>query len=362
MYQDRTVGLSCADGLVSAFKSLGYDVKTCGPQPGNFSGCLFSKHNLAVYDRAQHPETYNYEEILKLYQEKYECLPDLIIQTDPHFYLVGEKPKNIKSVYWIMDVHRGPNVFRNMAIAGNFDKIFISQKYYMPIFERVGLDCVYLSWAYDDDKIYEHQEIKKECDIVFIGTLGVPNDIYKNLFRNYSLLDAELNLRYYHLREFNRMPIEKHFMGWENRSFEYAERAELLIRLSNDFDVRIYEYCINEIYAKALSRARICFHHSLRRDITLRNFEVPAVNRLLIADEIPYLSELLEDKKHIVTFRSYYQPQFAGFDFDYEEVKEKVSYYLKHNSEREEIAKNGLYEVKKNHTFKNRANTILNII
>lgn len=347
---------SSADCMVRGFKKLGHNVVTCGPEKNNFSGTLLSKHDLPIYDKIQHPETYSYDEIIGLYNAKYGYKPHLIIQTDPHFYLIGNKPKDIISVYWIMDVHRGPVIFRQMALEGNFDKIFIAQKYYMPVFERVDLDCEYLPWAYDDDLIYEHPEIKIECDIAFIGNSGL---FKQDDWFEWENFDEELELPYINLGKYHFKNEEK-FLGWENRSMEYAERIELLYRLSGDFNVRIYKRCFDlEKVAKVMSRGKIGFHHSLRRDITLRIFEVPAVNCFLITDEIPYLDELMNDGIHLRTYRQYYQPQFSGFDLDYEEVKNLVDEYLINDVEREKIAKQGLMHVKSYHTFRNRASEML---
>ena len=365
-YRDNST-IHSANGIVNGFKSLNYNVRTCGPKIGNYDGELLSKHDIPVYDRHLHPEKYDYEEIINLYRKKYGFKPDLIIQTDPHFYLTGKKPKDIACVYWVLDPHRGPTVFRQMAIEGQFDKIFITQKYYMPVFERAGLNCNYLPFGYDDTVIYEHPEVKEECDISFIGTTGLPNQDREfnektQISQHRIYFDEELGLKYIKFDFLIGRSPEYKYAGWNNRSMEYAERLEHLIRLSKDFDVRIYEKCYDETYARALSRGKIGFHFSLRRDITLRVFEIPAVNRLLLTDEVPYLDKLMFDNQHLRTFRPYYQPQFAGFDFDYEEVKELVVHYLKDGSERKDIAYNGRDWVMTKHSFKNRAEEMLEVL
>ena len=47
---------------------------------------------------------------------------------------------------------------------------------------------------------------------------------------------------------------------------------------------------------------------------------------------------------------------------DYEDLVEKVEYYLSHEKERKEIARNGYENVKKNHTYRNRVDVIMEII
>ncbi len=69
------------------------------------------------------------------------------------------------------------------------------------------------------------------------------------------------------------------------------------------------------------------------------------------------LSNLQED------FLDYFVP---GEDFDYyssyEELMEKAEYYLSHEKERKEIARNGYNKIKQFHSYKNRLDTILNVI
>ena len=43
----------------------------------------------------------------------------------------------------------------------------------------------------------------------------------------------------------------------------------------------------------------------------------------------------------------------------YEDLLEKVEYYLTHEEERAQIARNGYEKVKKYHTYKNRVETML---
>ena len=50
------------------------------------------------------------------------------------------------------------------------------------------------------------------------------------------------------------------------------------------------------------------------------------------------------------------------FYADYEDMERKVEYYLTHEKERNEIAENGYRKVKNQHTYKNRIDTILEIL
>ena len=64
--------------------------------------------------------------------------------------------------------------------------------------------------------------------------------------------------------------------------------------------------------------------------------------------------------------REYEDYFHSGTDYvyytDYEDLGKKVEYYLSHDKERREIARNGYEKVKGSHTYKNRVDTILEII
>ena len=47
---------------------------------------------------------------------------------------------------------------------------------------------------------------------------------------------------------------------------------------------------------------------------------------------------------------------------DYKDLEEKTEYYLIHDKERQEIAENGYRKVKQFHTYKNRVDTMMDII
>lgn len=339
------------DSLVNAFKALGHEVLTCGPAKKNFDGDLLSGHDIKVYDREVHPERYTYKEILDKAGQSF----DLILQLDSGFYFTGEKPKDILSAYYLVDMHRGGSVFRDMAIEGNFDIIFTAHKYFMPLLEKKGLNCYWLPRAYDSLFIKEYEDAKAIADISFIGQTG----IHKNL-NNFPIKDEVINLNYHSGAYRDCSPAER-FLGFENSSFEYAARAEILMRLSKDFNIRIYEEVKGVNYAKAICRGKITINRSLWLDSALRNFEVMACNRFLITDELPYQEELFNDKVHCRTYRKYYQPQFDNFKLDYEVIKELVEYYLKHEDERKEITYRGRLHAEQNHTFIRRAERVIRI-
>ena len=161
------------------------------------------------------------------------------------------------------------------------------------------------------------------------------------------------------------MSPENKYRSWSNHSLEYAERAEILHRLSKDFNVRVYKDCPasrGPNYAKIINRGKISVNHSVWKDSALRNFEVLASNRFLITDMLPFQDELLGDGLHYRSYNQYFLPFLANFDLEYEEIKGLVEYYLENEELRNETARNGRDFVKKYHTFKNRAQTVIDTI
>lgn len=350
--------------FIQAFKDIGHDVVTCGAVIGDYAEpdkliLKDSSKDIKVWDKKEHPETYTYAEILALYKAHHNCNPDLILQYDPHFYLTGEKPKDIVSAYYIVDAHRGADVFRRMALQGSFDYIFIAQKYFMPLFRRVGLNCFWLPCGYDDNFIKEYPEIEQQCDIVFAGETGLSKEL-----NNYTTYDSELEV-HYHANEYLNIPHERRYRSWNNHSMEYAERAEILIRLSRDFDLRVYEDSQNsrgENYAKILCRGKIVVNHSLWFDSAYRNLEVLGCKRFLVADMLPYQEELLKAGYHYYSYRHYFLPFLSNFDLEYEEIKGRIDWVLRTKEHINFIIENGYNHVKKYHTFKERAKLVTDIV
>lgn len=350
---------TCHDSFIQAFKDLGHEVITCGPVFGNYDGELQgTARNIRVHDKREHPETWTYEEIL----DKCDKKPDLILQMDPHFYLKGEKPKNIITAYYIADVHRGADVFRRMALAGNFDYIFIGHKYFMPLFQRVGLNCFWLPCAHDDTYVKEYPEIDIECDISFIGENGLGDKINK-----FNVYDTQIG-NWYHEGPYPPSSPQDKYRSWENHSMEYAERAEILYRLSQDFNLRVYEGYEDNMnshgpsYAKAICRGKIVVNHSVWYDSALRIFEVLACNRFLITDMLPYQEELLRHGEHYTAYNHYFLSHLDNFKLEYQVIRDHIRLLLKHEDVRKEIAKKGCEFVNKYHTFKERAKTVINTI
>lgn len=146
------------------------------------------------------------------------------------------------------------------------------------------------------------------------------------------------------------------------------ERVEVLEMLGKNYEVHLYthqptpelHHVINKGYASSTKDAiliykcaKINLNITLRSIVTgipLRIFEIMGSGGFVISN---YQEDVLE---HFI----------PGEDIvlytDYEDLMNKVEYYLIHEEERERIARNGYEKVKKYHTYYNRIEEIIRVI
>lgn len=89
---------------------------------------------------------------------------------------------------------------------------------------------------------------------------------------------------------------------------------------------------------------------SIITGIPLRAFEIMGSGGFLLSN---YQADFLE---HFVPGED-----FAYFDSN-EDLMEKIEYYLSHEKERQEVARNGYEKVKKYHTYRNRVDEIIEVV
>ena len=174
-------------------------------------------------------------------------------------------------------------------------------------------------------------------------------------------------------------PLEVNQDGFERLEWVYAhyflarqvtaiERKEILELLSRNWQVDLYTYDKTPELFKVRNRgtaevmeeapaiyrcSAINLNISLRSILTgipLRSFEIMGSGGFLLSN-----------------YQREYEELFGnGIDYvyytDYEDLQKKIDYYLTHEKERREIAENGYQKVKEAHTYKNRVNTIMEII
>jgi hypothetical protein len=204
------------------------------------------------------------------------------------------------SIYITSDTHLGYDY--RLSKAKEFDHVFCNQIRAMEEFEKDGVKAEWLPHAVLPRGYPNEPKCIKKYDIGFVG--------YVTFDKRAKMLD----------RMFKEFP-----------NFWYGQR--------------LFEECA-EIYRKS----RIIFNTAAVDDINMRCFEATATGSFLLTEYVPTLSECFEDGVHLVTYKNM------------DDAIEKAHYYLEHEDEREKIAKAGMEHTLNNHTYKHRAEKILEAI
>lgn len=333
-------------GLIYAFRALGHEVIRCGPPYWDRG------HDAEiVFDDRDFPESYSYEEVLA----RAPWQPDLILQCEPHFYFHGPKPPEITSAYYFTDPHRGGAMWHKMAIQGNFDHVFVGQKYFLPLFLDLPTKVHYLPVGFDERRFPQEDpywQEEPECEVAFVGQTGLADMEYP----------YEDDVGKFATTTPNIWDHKKFAFGF-HPGFDYAERGELIYRLCREFNVRIYSGIWDTPnYFRALRKGAIGFHRSLLKDVSIRCLEILASGRFLITDSVPYQEELFQDGIHCRTYLTWYKPFFDNYTLEYRMVSNHIKNYLNNYELRETVASRGCYIVRNYHTWRHRAEQLLSIV
>lgn len=228
-----------------------------------------------------------------------------------------------KTIYVCSDAHiseEGKKYRYNHAT--KFDYVFFNQKRFVDEYKAEygyqASSTQHVSWLPHaaEPQAYPKYEILKKWDVSFIGHVQTtPN--YNGMTR----IDA----------------LDALFKEFPN--FYFGTRTPL------DPKVNLFEDA-----AKKFCQSKIVFNISIKDDVNMRVFEALSTGSFLLTNEIPTLSELFQDKVHLVTYNSY------------ADMLQKAHYYLEHEDERECIAKAGYESFITSHTYRERINTIFKTI
>lgn len=271
-----------------------------------------------------------------------------------------------------------------------FKGMGVENIYYLPLAaetERVGRVIT----KYSGEKIYAH-------DISFVGSLYQNNSYDKMSYsfpeylRGYldAVIEAQLNISGGNIVEAmlsadilgeiqKNYKLEKSEDSFSDLSLVFQttilgfkiaqiQRRRGLIELSKNFDVALYTTSNTEDLIRIDNRGKadywsqmpLIFNGSkinlnftipnIKSGIPLRVWDVLGCGGFLLTNfqaEMPYY---FENAKHLVYFE------------DNRELVEKARYYLSHEEERLEIAKNGYELVKSKHSYEARLKEIIGIV
>ena len=229
---------------------------------------------------------------------------DLYLRIDHGDYKY-DLPQYLKpQVFLAIDTHLKKPFKKIVKQAKHYDFVICVHKNSIKSLRCRGISAEWLPVACDPE-IHKKLDVPKIYDIGFVGTGG------KKSLR--CTLLQELDKRY-----------PKSFLG--------------MVPFTQ----------MSQIY----SASKIGFNYSIRNDINMRMFEVMSCGALLLTNKIKGngFEELFEEGKHLVTYRSQ------------KELFRLVDYYLAHDREREQIARNGYQLVVGCHTYEIRLAKMLDYI
>lgn len=155
------------------------------------------------------------------------------------------------------------------------------------------------------------------------------------------------------------------FVGSKGYHPEWRYRPELIFWLQNVYKKHFQHFGndgkkvvrgdeLNALYqsTKVVVGDTLCIGFNYEGYWSDRVYETIGRGGFIIHPYIKGMENHFTDRQHLVFY------EYGNF----KQLKELIDYYLTHDSEREEIRKNGFLHVKQNHTYLNRWQEILDII
>lgn len=278
---------------------------------------------ISKIQRFKNKETKKIIEIVK------QSKPDLIVST--HDYLYPDEINKIKSlsnaqvVLWFPDALS--NIKKGLFFTAGYDFMFFVDKYIVETLRNeLGLNTYFLPQAcYPKFHHIISEKVEDEtykCDITNAGN-SYPSRI----------------ALYEKLKDFD-------FKMWG---------APPPVWMKNKFINSIHQN--KEVYGeekiKAFSGAKIVLnnlHPAVINGVNKRTFEIPACGGFQITKFSDVIGGLFAEGEEIVTYNNF------------EDLQEKIQYYLENSQEREKIAKAGFIRANKDHTYEVRLKQMIKII
>jgi hypothetical protein len=234
------------------------------------------------------------------------------------------KKRNIPSVGYHLDLFKG--IKREIDLQNdpywNIEYFFTVDRLFVDDLKKKGIKAYYLPAGVLEDECNLHSfDNDYKHDIIFTGSRGYHSEYpYRSRLIDW-LMDA-----------------------YKERFKHYGGDGIKVVRGGG----------LNKLYAET----KIIIGDTLCKDFTYpyylsdRFFEVPGRGGFMIFPYIFGADKFLEDRKEVVYYR--YN--------DFEDLKNKIDYYIEHNREREAIRIAGHERVKNNHTYTQRLKHLLDVI
>lgn len=312
---------------------------------------------------------------------------------------------NTKYISWIYDSPYVQLFSNTLSNACNYVFLFDSALYYE--LKDKGFDTVYYlpmaanTARYDAMIPSPHMIEKYSSDISFIGTLysDTKNNFYDRMCDNLSeyahgflnaLIECQKNIYGSFILEKSlperiikemilSTPVSPSTDGFENVVWIYAnyflarkvtalERTEILSMLPSKYKVHLYtkdnttlpsyidnkgyiDYYMQMPYVFKCSKINLNISlKSIQNGIPLRAIDIMGCGGFLLSNFQSDFMNFFDPDKDFV----YYS--------DYDDLLEKIDYYLLHDEEREKIAYSGYNKIKQYHTYPHRIQSIMDCI
>lgn len=118
----------------------------------------------------------------------------------------------------------------------------------------------------------------------------------------------------------------------------------------NKFSIKKDIFVIGDEMVKSINSYKIHFNKNISNDINYRTFETTGCKTLLLTNYTPNLEKLYNIGEEVVVYENF------------QDLEEKINYYLNNEPERKKIEESGYIRAKKDHTYYRRSQTLLEII
>lgn len=264
------------------------------------------------------------------------------------FALLGHSVKCV-------DVRRAPEWTQDEE----FDFAILSKRVSQKTFK--SLTCPTVGWYFDLYWGTERQHVPEtlfQSDFVFT-TDGGHDAEWKNMGVNHHLLRQGI-FGPEAIRMKSVAAEDIIFVGTNQHSgLHWRHRGNLLLFLRDTYKERFVQHGFpNEVRGLALNRlfasSKVVMGDSVYSPFYWSNriYETLGRGGFLLFPDIPGLSDDFTPYKHFV-------PYEIG---KWNELEEKINFYLTHDSEREKIRRQGFEHVKKNHTYTRRCEELIKIV
>ena len=202
-------------------------------------------------------------------------------------------------IFWSIDSHWNLRPHIDTCNAQKIDILLNSTFGYLDHFRKPGRRCYWFPNAYPEDLIKPIEGIKKE-GVGFCGNVV------------------------------NRM-------SW----IQY---------LKEEVGMRFDNFVIGQDMVRAINGYAISWNRNIKDDVNYRTSESLGCRTFLLTNETDRLKDLFQIEKHLVTYDT---PM---------DCADKARYFLKNDSEREEIQNAGYEHVRNNHTYDHRTQLLIDIV